>query len=136
MRWTALGVLVAALCAGGCGSEQGEVYITVETIGETLTTVKFLEPRANAGNEENVISESTGTVSAAGYTWSVFLVDDGDYDVYIEWTGTSDINGRAAILLDQGSSDNQWAAVYPDTGTNVWAEQGGGEFTPQLRYYP
>ncbi|MBN1687424.1 MAG: hypothetical protein JW852_12260 [Spirochaetales bacterium] len=141
MKRTSLFIAAAIALAGitGCSmiDSKGEVYISVEMVGGDLFTVKFLEPPDNEGSYTNEFSDSTGTTSAAGYTWRMYEVAAGAYDAYIEWTeGGAFGNGRARITIDPDSASNIWAAVYADTGGNVWAEQGGGTFSPALLFYP
>ena len=138
-RFISLSLLAfMVLGVAGCTlfGAKGRVYITVETIGATLITVKFLEPLDNAGSYPNVIGDRVGNTSAAGYDWYIYEVSSGSYDVYIEWTGGIGFNGRARVLIDPDSAANEWAAVYADTGGNVWAEEGGGAFSPGLYNYP
>ena len=128
---------VIILALSGCSlGGTGEVYITTDTIGYSLITVKFIAPAANAGNYTNQYHTYTRTASYNGYTWYVYSVGAGTYDVYIEWNSNSDYNGRARMTLDPNSPSNEWVAVYTDTGHNVWAEEGGGTFAPGMYMYP
>jgi hypothetical protein len=122
-------------CFFGSGS-KAKVYITTDSYGGTLTVVKFLEPAANSGTESNVYSEYTGTIVYNGWTWYIYEVSSGEYDVYVERTGTGENNGRARINLDAKSDLNEWAAVYFDESGNLWGEEGGGDFAPYLYNYP
>jgi len=131
-------IIVFILFAGSCNllGPKAKVYITTDGLGGTLTVVKFLEPRANSGNELNVYSSNIGTVVYNGWTWYIYEIPGGEYDVYVERTGNGERNGRARVYLDAKSDLNEWAAVYFDTGGNLWAEEGGGGFTPNLSMYP
>ena len=132
-------IIPTILLNAGCGlfQSKSDVYITVDTVGGQLFTVKFTEPAENAGNYTNEFSSYTGKVNAAGYEWYVYKVADGNYDAYIEWTEAGNfLNGRSRIIIDSSSESNTWVAVYADTGGNTWAEEGSGTFSPQLYYYP
>jgi hypothetical protein len=131
-------LLTFITCLTGCSllGAKNKVYITTDTIGGTLFTVKFTETFDNAGNYINKYSSNTGTISAAGYTWYIYEIANGSYDVYIEWDNAIGFNGRATVTLDSSSDSNTWAAVYADDGGNVWSEQGGGSFAPSLYHYP
>jgi hypothetical protein len=115
---------------------KAKVYITTDGYGGTLTVVKFLEPGANSGTEANVYSDYTGTTEYNGWTWYIYEISSGEYDVYVERTGTGELNGRTRVYLDAKSDSNEWAAVYFDTGGNLWSEEGGGSFNPNLSMYP
>ncbi len=111
---------------------NSDVYVTVDTIGATLITVKFLEPTDNAGSYLNDFDNSVGIEQVDGYEWYLYQVPKGTYDVYIEWTGGIESNGRARVTLDADSASNAWAAVYVDPDGNVWGETGGGDFEPLM----
>jgi hypothetical protein len=123
----------------GCfrsSESKAKVYITTDGYGGTLTVVKFLEPTANSGTESNVYSDYVETTVYNGWTWYVYEVSSGEYDVYVERTGSGENNGRARIYLDAESDLNEWAAVYFDQSGNLWGEEGGGSFAPYLSNYP
>lgn len=127
-------VVIICILFSGCElfGAKGEVYVTVDNQTGSLFTVKFTDPFASQGSYPNEYSNYDRTESYSGYTWYVYKVPAGDYDVYIEWTMGGFDNGRDSISLDPGSVGNSWAAVYPDSGGNVWAETGGGIFDPGL----
>lgn len=129
---------LAVLCLCGCAEfgSRGDVYVTVDTIGATLITVKFLEPTDNAGSYPNSYYSYREIVTVGDYDWYRYEVPAGTYDAYIEWSGGIGFNGRARIMIAPESSADQWAAVYADSGGNVWAETGGGAFAPGLYHYP
>jgi hypothetical protein len=131
-------LIVFILFNGSCNllGPKAKVYITTDGYGGALTVVKFLEPTENAGTELNVYSSNIGTVVYNGWTWYIYEIPSGEYDVYVERTGSGERNGRARVRLDVNSDLNEWAAVYFDTGGNLWAEEGGGGFTPNLSMYP
>ena len=133
-------LMLALLAVSGCAlfAKKADVYITVKTddANAALITVKFLEGNVNEGSYPNEYSSNMGTVSASGYSWYRYEVPAGAYYVYIEWTGGSRINGRAAITIDPDSASDQWAAVYPDASGNSWGETGGGAFAPLLIHWP
>ena len=98
--------------------------------------VKFVEPWASTAGYTNVLNSYNSTVEYGGYTWRVYGVSSGSYDVYIEWTDYQGrwSNGRGhGATIDPGSDLNTWAAVYPESlTTNVHVEEGGGSFSPSL----
>ncbi len=132
--------LIIASVAISCDflGPKADVYVTSETYDNgQLSTVKFLEPTANAAYSSNQFSSNLGTVEYNGFTWYHFQIPAGSYDVYFEWTGTPYThNGRAGIAVDPVSVSDQWAAVYTDDGGNSWAETGSGTFAPIMQYYP
>ena len=109
---------------------KAEIYITAESYDSgTLTVVKFLEPGENSGTESNVYLDYIRTTVFNGWTWYVYEVPGGEYDVYVEmYNGSGNNNGRDRINVDAKSDLNQWAAVYFDLGSNLWGEEGGGVF--------
>ena len=129
-------LLILFILLTGCGLGNGDIYITVDNNGGPLLTVKFVEPWAGTAGYDNVVNSYSSTVEYGGYTWYVYSVPGGSYDVYIEWYDYLGdwANGRGyGASITPGSDLNEWAAVYPESDTNnTHVEEGGGSFAPTL----
>ena len=123
-------------CKDDADAKNATAYVTADSIGGTMTVVKFLEPTANSASEPNINSNYIGTTVYNGWTWYLYEVASKEYDVYVEQTGGIGFNGRARIYLNAEIASSEWAAVYFDTGGNLWGEEGGGSFAPILSMYP
>lgn len=123
------------ICLSGCDwlLPKGEVYVTIDNQGSSLSMVKFLEPDNPESGFPNVYSQYVRTVSHSGYTWYVYEVPEGECDVYVEyiwWSDGSGENGREAVFVQT----DMWTAIYPDDGSNLQSEQGSGSFSPGMIY--
>lgn len=124
-------VLVFCVCC-----EQGKLYLTADTYpGMTIRQVSYGDPGFNAERAENISADYEETVEYGGYTWRVYNIPNGDWDIYVEWTGPGSCsdrcNEREGVYIEPGSSSNEWFGMWidPTYGYDMRSESGGGGFS-------
>ena len=109
----------------------GKLYITDEfcSICE-IFTVKILEHTYNESTEKNIFSDYSDKISYGGYTWYVYDIPEGTWDIYIEYYRNGEFyNERESVYIEDDSSENEWAAVWLLNDSEdywIWTEQGSG----------
>ncbi len=131
--FTIVPVLLFIVCINSCEntSESGNLYITDQTYpGTEIITLKILKQTDNQSSEKNIFLDFKDKISYAGYSWYVYDVSEGSWDIYIEYYQNKEFrNERESIYIDGNSSGNAWAAFWPIDNTiyNIWTEQGSGD---------
>ena len=129
------GFIILSLFSECKSSKSGKLYITDETYSPAeIFTVKILEHTYNESSEKNIFSDYSEKISYGGYTWYVYDIPEGTWDIYLEYYIDGDFNNeRESVYIESGSSANEWAAVwlldFAQTDYSVWKEQGSGAFT-------
>ena len=114
-------------------SKGGLLYITDQTNSEAeLYMVKILERTYSSSSQKNIFSDYKEKISYGGYTWYVYDIPAGSWDIYLEYKLPADDynNEREGVFIEGGSSGNEWAAIWLtelSSGDSYTAEQGGGE---------
>ncbi len=122
------------LALSACGASTSLIYVTDDTFaGASYTELSYGEPMYDATGALNMLADFTDTVSYGGFSWLVYEIPSGEWDVYAEWDvpGNS-YNGRERVHLEPGSSANEWAALWltSEYGAYFGSTEGGGEFAP------
>ncbi len=108
----------------------GLIYITDDLhSGTEIFTVKILEHTYNESSEKNIFSDYKETIVYGGYTWYVYDIPNGSWDIYIEYYEDGDfMNERESVYIEGDSSGNEWAAIWllDNNNYSVWTEQGSG----------
>ncbi len=112
-------------------SGGGKIYVTDELCSTCeIFTVKILEHTYNESTEKNIFSDYSDKISYGGYTWYVYDIPEGTWDIYIEYYRNGEFyNERESVYIEDDSSGNEWAAVWLLNDSEdywVWTEQGSG----------
>lgn len=112
-------------------SEGGTLYITDEIHKSAeIITVKILEHTNDESKEKNIFSDFKEIITFGSYSWYVYDIPEGTWDIYIEYYANSEFkNERECIYIEDGSSGNEWAAIWlvDNYDHSVYTEQGMGE---------
>ena len=124
-------MIVTGFCSCNSSSIEGKLYITEQTNpGTEIITIKILEHTSDQSTEKNIFSEYKEKISYGDYTWFVYDIPNGTWDVYIEYYKDGDYrNEREEVYIEGDSSGNGWAAIclVDNYDYSVCTGQGKGE---------
>ena len=128
LKYAAL-LIVTYFYSCNISSKGGDLYITNQTHpGTELVTIKILEHTNNQSAEKNIFSDYKEKFFYGGYSWYVYDIPDGMWDIYIEYYENGNFrNERESVFIDHESSGNKWVAIWliDDNVYRIWTEQGG-----------
>ncbi len=126
-------LLLVSISVNSCKSikKEGNLYITDQThSGADIFTVKILKHSCNQSSEKNIFSDYKEIITYGGYTWYVYDIPEGTWDIYIEYYEDYKFrNEREYVYINGDSSGNEWAAIWlvSNYDNSVRTEQGIGE---------